>query len=103
MSVSDSIQGQALVKLLELYGWTSISVLMSSFDYGRNALSKFLSDVIIRKWHVESVQLFQAAPDPADIDARLQLRVIRDSGKSRGASSDQTRDCISFRACVVFC
>ncbi|CAH1789880.1 unnamed protein product [Owenia fusiformis] len=79
LSAPDSVQGEALVNLVEHFGWDQLAILTSNTDYGINGLLQFHSEAAKRGWKVVSVQQFVVTND-ATLNATRELTVIKETG-----------------------
>ena len=85
MSASDSIQNEATLKLFDYYNWDKFAILVSSSSYGRDGVSAFLSEALLRRWTITTYEVFEATGNPTDVDVRDALLTIKQSGDPKNS------------------
>eukprot|EP00058_Branchiostoma_floridae_P025694 XP_002611184.1 hypothetical protein BRAFLDRAFT_88417 [Branchiostoma floridae] len=80
ISWPDSVLSKALIDLLEHFGWDQMSIFVSNDAYGTHGLAVFQLIAGQKKWVIHTMQSFDPTENPADIEMRSQLRVIKQTG-----------------------
>ncbi|XP_078611649.1 glutamate receptor ionotropic, kainate 2-like [Branchiostoma floridae x Branchiostoma japonicum] len=80
MSPSDATQGLALAQLIEHFGWSQMSIIMSTDDFGTHGIVEFEKLAGMKGWLIRSVQGFTPTKNAEDLDISQQLGAIKSSG-----------------------